>query len=214
MRYFLLYNGMLLFGSHVLAETGEAVYQSKCMTCHDSGAGNAPRVNVRADWLEREKRGRAAMHESALKGIPATAMAARGGYVELSDADVRATVDYMLKRVGFRDVVLARPAVVTAVPAAPAGVTAAPVSDATLVDNVARALQKVLAPGARVELHDGQATVRGLNIRVVASAGVVTLSGAVEKGELIPRAQGVAQAVPGVRSVVNRVVAAGMLDFD
>ena len=40
------------------------------------------------------------------------------------------------------------------------------------------------------------------------------LSGAVEKGDIIPRAQAVAQAVTGVRVVVSRLVAAGMLDFD
>jgi hypothetical protein len=40
---------------------------------------------------------------SEFKGIPATAMAAKGGYAELSDDDVRATVAYMLARAGFQD---------------------------------------------------------------------------------------------------------------
>ena len=56
--------------------------------------------------------------------------------------------------------------------------------------------------------------MRGVNIRVAARDGVVTLSGAVEKGDVIPRAQAIARSVAGMRSVESRLVAAGMLDFD
>ena len=199
-----------LFAVNAFAATGEEVYKSKCNSCHDSGAGNAPRVSTRDDWIAREKRGRAAMFESALKGIPSTAMAAKGGYAELTDDEVRATVDYMLKRAGFRDVALAKP---VELPSAPLGVTAT-YPDAMLVERVAQALLKALAPSGRIEMYDGQATVRGLNIRVAVKEGVVMLSGAVEKGDVIPRVHAVAQAVTGVRAVVNRVVAAGMFDFD
>ena len=90
-----------------LAASGEAIYKAKCSACHDSGAGQAPRLGVREDWHTREARGRAAMYESAIKGVPATAMAAKGGYMTLSDAEVKATVDYMLTRAGFRDGVAA-----------------------------------------------------------------------------------------------------------
>lgn len=194
------------------AADGEAVYKAKCGACHDSGAGQAPRISVRADWTGREARGRAAMMESALKGIPATAMAAKGGYAELSDAEVRATVDYMLAQVGFREPVATAPvAVIT-----PSAARTEPVAidDSALVHSVAQALQKALAPAARIEVYAGEATVRGLNIRVAARAGVVTLSGAVEKSDLIPRAQSIAQSIPGVRQVQSRLVAAGMFDFD
>ncbi len=197
------------------AASGEDVYKAKCSSCHDSGAGLAPRVTVRADWTERETRGRSAMIESALKGIPATAMAAKGGFAELSDAQVTATVDYMLARAGFRDNVAAvKPAAAPVAPARASG-NAAPVDDATLVNRVAEALQKALAPGARIELYEGEATLRGaVTIRVGARDGVVTLSGAVEKSDVIPRAQAITQATPGVRRVESRLVAAGMLDFD
>ena len=86
--------------------------------------------------------------------------------------------------------------------------------DATLVDRVAEALKTALAPGARIDLYAGEATVRGINIRVGARDGVVMLSGAVEKSDLIPRAQSLAQGVAGVRRVDSRLIAAGMLDFD
>jgi cytochrome c5 len=211
MASWVVVNALVLAGAQ--AASGEAIYRAKCSSCHDSGAGLAPRVTVPADWSEREKRGRAAMLESALKGMPATAMAARGGYSELSDDEVRATVDYMLARVGYRD----PPAVAVATPAATAEAPAAasgPVDDATLVQRVAEALQKSLAPAARIELYAGEATLRNLNIRVGVRGGVVMLSGAVEKADVIPRAQAIARAVSGVREVQSRLIGAGMLDFD
>lgn len=195
------------------AAGGEVIYRDKCSSCHDSGAGHAPRVSVPADWREREARGREAMHASALNGIPATAMAAKGGYTALSDAEVRAAVDYMLARAGFRDRAVTRNAAAAA-PAAPPAVAGAAVDDATLVARVADALKQALAPGARIELYEGEATLRGVTIRVGARDGVVTLSGAVEQSALIPRALAVAQAAAGVRRVDSRLVAAGMLDFD
>jgi cytochrome c5 len=196
------------------AASGEDIYKAKCSSCHDSGAGQAPRLSVSADWREREARGRSAMHQSAIKGIPATAMAAKGGYAELSDDEVRRTVDYMLARVGFRENARA-PQTVNA-PAASAGARplAAAVDDATLVTRVAEAIKKALAPNARIELYDGEATVRGLTIKVGAREGVVTLSGAVEKADVIARALSVAQSVAGARRVESRLVTAGMLDFD
>jgi len=206
---------LIVLGGYVSARaaSGEEIYKAKCSSCHDSGAGQSPRVGTRGDWPVREARGRNAMYDSAIKGIPSTAMAAKGGYMELSDAEVRLAVDYMLARVGFRDSVVAPAvAIIPAVPASSS--TGAPVDDATLVTRVAEALKKALAPDARIELYAGEATLRGVNIRVGARDGVVTLSGALEKSDLIPRAGAVAQAVAGVRRVESRLVAAGMLDFD
>jgi cytochrome c5 len=214
-KYLILFNFFYTPWASTIAHaaSGEDIYKAKCSSCHDSGAGLAPRVNVREDWSARETRGCAAMYVSAIQGMPATAMAAKGGYVELTDGEVRASVDYMLARVGFRDNPAVKPAV--AVPAiAAGGMTAAAVDDATLVTRVAEALQKALAPASRIELYAGEATLRGLNIRVAANQGVITLSGAVEKSDVIPKAQAITQAVPGVRQVQSRLIGAGMLDFD
>jgi osmotically-inducible protein OsmY len=151
---------------------------------------------------------------SAIKGIPATAMAAKGGYTELTDDEVRTTVAYMLARVGFRDIVAVQPAAAAPAVAANGGAAAPAVADGVLVERVAEALKKALAPEARIELYAGEATLRGVTIRVGAREGVVTLSGAVEKSDVIPRAAKVAQSVAGVKQLVNRLVAAGMFDFD
>jgi osmotically-inducible protein OsmY len=118
----------------------------------------------------------------------------------------------MLVRVGFRDAVVARPVQATPSVANPAA--SARVDDAALVTRVAEALQQALAPNARIEHYAGEATLRGVTIRVGAREGVVTLSGAVEQADVIPRAQAIARSVPGVRSVESRLVAQGMLDFD
>jgi cytochrome c5 len=194
--------------------SGEEIYKAKCSSCHDSGAGQAPRVGVRADWSAREVRGRNAMLESAIKGIPSTAMAAKGGYAELSDAEVKQTVDYMLERVGFREAVaVPRAASPSPQPAVSSG-GGLSVDDASLVNRVAEALKKALAPDARIEHYAGESTVRGINIRVGARDGVVTLSGAVEKSDLIPRADAIATSIAGVRRVESKLVAAGMFDFD
>ena len=211
---------LLALGAHGPAHSasGEEIYKAKCNSCHDSGAGQAPRVSVHADWLAREARGRNAMVESAIKGIPNTAMAAKGGYAELSDAEVRQAVAYMIDRVGFRDAPAAPQAPSPSPSQSPrppvSGAVAVPVDDATLVNHVAEALKKALAPDARIENYAGEATLRGINIRVGARDGVVTLSGAVEKSDLIPRAGAVAQSVAGVRRVESRLGAAGMFDFD
>ena len=196
------------------AATGEEVYNAKCNICHDSGAGHAPRLNALADWADREKRGRNAMMVSAIKGMPDSAMVAKGGFSELSDAEVRAAVDYMLKRVGFRDHLAVRQVTPPPASTVAARTTGARVDDATLVNRVAEMLKKTLAPDARIELYDGEATVRGLNIRVGARDGVVTLAGALQKSEFIARAQAIAAAVGGVRGVESRLIAAGMLEFD
>src|SRR5262245_30411314 len=85
------------------AASGEDVYKSACSTCHDSGVGQAPRVTHRDEWAPRWQRGRGAMHEAAIKGVPNTAMAAKGGFSKLSDEEVKAAVDYILARTGFRE---------------------------------------------------------------------------------------------------------------
>lgn len=212
LKFIVVGMAMLMSPAAATAAAGESIYKDKCSACHDSGAGLAPRVQVRGDWLAREKRGRNAMYASAIGGVPLTAMAAKGGFSELTDAEVKLAVDYMLLRVGFRD----DQAVVGVAPGgvAPAANATAPVSDADLVSRVAEALQKALAPQARIEHYAGDATLRGVTIRVSARGGVVTLAGVVENAALIPRAQTVAQGVGGVCSVNMKLVGAGMLDFD
>src|SRR5690349_20535211 len=101
---------LLLIASSTYAASGDEVYKSACSTCHDSGAGQAPRVTHRDEWVSRWQRGRDAMYEAGIKGVPNTAMAAKGGFSKLSDAEVKAAVDYILARTGFQESLVVRSA--------------------------------------------------------------------------------------------------------
>ncbi len=72
---------------------GEAVYKSSCFACHDSGVAGSPKVGDNAAWTARIATGNDALYESAIKGKGA--MPAKGGNMSISDADIKAAVDYM-----------------------------------------------------------------------------------------------------------------------
>ena len=120
-------------------------------------AGNAPRLTQRQDWVERTARDRATLYARTIRtinGIPNSPMAARGGLNDLSDAELRSLVDYMLDAAGHAN-----------------------------------------TPMNPVD-------------------GVAKLSGAVQDASLISRAEALAASTPGVRQVINRIIAGAMLDFD
>jgi cytochrome c5 len=87
----------LAAGAAVAASpSGQAVYDDKCGSCHTAGTAGAPKPGDTAEWTRRLKLGLYALYRGALLGVPGTAMAAKGGFRELSDADVKAAVDYLL----------------------------------------------------------------------------------------------------------------------
>jgi cytochrome c5 len=73
---------------------GESTYKAVCTACHSAGVAGAPKTGDKAAWAPRVKAGTAALYASAIKGKGA--MPAKGGNVALSDADVKAAVDYMV----------------------------------------------------------------------------------------------------------------------
>jgi cytochrome c5 len=74
--------------------TGEQVAAAACGKCHQTGEGGAPKIGDRAAWIQREKRGLAALHQSALRGH--AGMPARGGMADLSDTEVKRAVEFMM----------------------------------------------------------------------------------------------------------------------
>ena len=72
---------------------GKAIYDSACMVCHAAGVAGAPKFGDKAQWAPRLKTGMDALYTSALKGKGA--MPAKGGNTSLSDAAVKAAVDFM-----------------------------------------------------------------------------------------------------------------------
>jgi len=75
---------------------GEQVVNTVCQTCHGAGLVGAPKLGDKAAWQPRLSQGVSTLHEHAIKGI--RAMPPKGGNPSLSDAEVSAAVDYMLKQ--------------------------------------------------------------------------------------------------------------------
>lgn len=72
---------------------GEQVYRQSCAVCHDKGVAGAPKISDTAAWSPRLARGMDAMYATALNGKGA--MPPKGGNPALSEADVKAAVDYL-----------------------------------------------------------------------------------------------------------------------
>lgn len=87
-----------LFSSTAMAN-GETIYNSGCVACHGAGIAGAPRVGDKAAWANRIAQGTKIMYEHALKGFqgPAGVMPAKGGFTHLSDEQVKAAIDFMIK---------------------------------------------------------------------------------------------------------------------
>jgi len=195
----------------VRAADGEAVYRETCGTCHDSGAGNAPRTGRADEWKDRFVYGRAALHAAAVDGVPGTAMAAKGGFSQLSIDEVKAAVDVMLARTGFSEPATVKPR--AAFSAVKAG--AEDIPDAVITARVAAALRTQMASAnAPIDAEASDLIVRGVGIRVGTASGVVRLMGVVQDAALVKRAEVIVRSVEGVRGVDNRLVSGGMLDFD
>lgn len=73
---------------------GKATFDKVCTACHSTGALGAPKFGDKAAWGPRIAQGKEALYNSALHGK--AAMPAKGGNPSLSDADVKAAVDYMV----------------------------------------------------------------------------------------------------------------------
>ncbi|MEA3191868.1 MAG: hypothetical protein QOD26_201 [Betaproteobacteria bacterium] len=176
-----------------IAATGEEIYKGRCSLCHDGGAGQAPRISRAEEWTPRLARGRQALIDSAIRGVPGTPMTAKGGHVELSDAEVALAVAYILDRSGAT----AGPAVPSKTSSRKAPSGEAP-DDAVLIREVGEAIQRARVTGVRVDSVKAE----------------VTLQGMVNNGDEIRRAEEAAYAVPGVARVVNNLISAAIFEFD
>ena len=108
--------------------TGEQVVAAACGKCHQTGEGGAPKIGDRAAWIQRVKRGLAALSSSprcaATPGMPA-----RGGMAELTDAEVKRAVEYMMNSGAAGAAVAAAAACCSGRRAAPAAVDGKKVYD-------------------------------------------------------------------------------------
>jgi cytochrome c5 len=72
---------------------GKKVYEATCVVCHGTGVAGAPKFGDKAAWAPHLAHGLPHLYENALNGTKA--MPPKGGNLTLSDAEVKAAVDYM-----------------------------------------------------------------------------------------------------------------------
>jgi cytochrome c5 len=78
------------------AVDGKAVYSQTCVACHQMSVAGSPPLGDKAAWAPRIKQGMDVLVQSVLKGKGA--MPPKGGNAALSDAQVRAAVDFMVSQ--------------------------------------------------------------------------------------------------------------------
>ncbi len=76
--------------------TGEQIVQARCIKCHETGEGGAPKIGDRTAWIPRIKQGLDVVVRSAIKGHGG--MPARGGQADITDAEMRSAVIYMFNK--------------------------------------------------------------------------------------------------------------------
>ncbi len=72
---------------------GKSIYDASCAACHGAGIAGAPKAGDKAAWAPRLKAGRDVLYASVIKGKGV--MPPKGGNAALTDADVKAAVDYL-----------------------------------------------------------------------------------------------------------------------
>jgi cytochrome c5 len=77
---------------------GGEIYNQICAVCHRAGLNAAPKYGSKILWTRVVAKGRGQVYTNSIKGI--RAMPPRGGVATLSDAEVRAAVDYMVNGSG------------------------------------------------------------------------------------------------------------------
>lgn len=83
-----------LFGMMSTAQADVRTYRTACMACHATGAAGAPKMGDKAAWKARIAAGMDTMVTNAIKGKGA--MPPKGGRPNLTDAQIKAVVKYMV----------------------------------------------------------------------------------------------------------------------
>lgn len=83
---------------------GKTIFGALCTTCHTNTATGAPNINDKATWAPRIAEGLDTLVKHAIEGYQGkdgkgALMPAKGGNPSLTDAQVKATVEWMLSQV-------------------------------------------------------------------------------------------------------------------
>ena len=84
------------------AVDGAKVYNGLCAGCHAVGAGGAPKAGDKGAWGPRIAKGKDTLYNHAINGFQGSngVMPARGGNPKLTDDEVKAAVDHLVKLAG------------------------------------------------------------------------------------------------------------------
>jgi len=104
--------------------SGEQIVQTGCGNCHLTGEGGAPKIGDKSAWAKRISQGIDAVTLSAIRGHGG--MPARGGFADLTDAEVKEAILYMFAAGGGKLV----PTAAAPAKSAPAGAPGKPASAA------------------------------------------------------------------------------------
>ena len=80
------------------ALSGPQVYNSACLACHAAGVGGAPVLGDAPVWEPRIAQGVDVLKQHAIEGYTGSSgyMPAKGGRMDLSDAEIADAVEYMV----------------------------------------------------------------------------------------------------------------------
>ncbi len=84
--------------SAMSAAQANETYNKTCAVCHAAGVANAPKFGDKLEWKARLAKGKDTLYKHAIHGFKGAKgfMPAKGGNAGLSDASVKAAVDYMV----------------------------------------------------------------------------------------------------------------------
>ena len=74
--------------------SAQQIVRAQCARCHEAGVGGAPKIGDRDAWIPRLKTGFDTVVRSAINGHGG--MPARGGMADLTDAELRSAITYMI----------------------------------------------------------------------------------------------------------------------
>ncbi|MEJ2762183.1 MAG: c-type cytochrome [Gammaproteobacteria bacterium] len=86
-------------GSEKTGDVGKQVFNGLCVSCHGAGLPGVPQFGNKKEWAPRIAKGKSTLYKHALHGFSSggpLAMPPKGGNPALSDAQVKAAVDYMV----------------------------------------------------------------------------------------------------------------------
>ena len=74
--------------------SGQVVFDTKCMSCHATGAAGAPKLGDVAAWSPRVAQGLEQLYTHAINGF--NGMPAKGLCFDCSDDEIKGAVNYMV----------------------------------------------------------------------------------------------------------------------